>query len=63
MLSLKLTSNDFLISGSDDLSIALFDLKKSNENEALEMIFYPDDSAIWLFELNDFYFAYEGLSN
>ncbi len=63
IMSVILTSNNYAISGSEDLTIAVFNLTEKDEESALDLLANPDDAARRLFSLSDNYFGYEGSSN
>ena len=52
-----------ILSGSEDQSIAVFNLNGQNEQDALEMIVNPDQSARRLLPIDEVHFGYECSDN
>jgi hypothetical protein len=58
IMSVMLTTNNYVISGSEDLTIAVFNLTEKGEENALDFLASPNEAARRLFPLKDNHFGY-----
>jgi len=63
IMSVALTANNYAVSGSEDLTIAVFNLTEKDEETALDFLASPGEAARRLFPLVDNHFGYESSSN
>ena len=63
IISVSAQNDSMILSGSEDQSIAVFNLGGQNEQDALEMIVNPDQSARRLLPIDGAHFGYECSDN
>ncbi len=63
IMSVAMSDANFVFSGSEDLSIAVFKMTEKNEEDALEFLASPGEAARRIFPLQDDHFGYESSAN